>query len=85
MTTSNCALRTSDSHPSNDGSTIKIGHFLDDIKPSEIKVPSPEISNFWKKLNIASAKTNFRKQIHENELNFLETRKENEIFQKLLN
>ena len=42
--TSNSALKSSESKLFNAGSTIKIGHFLDDIESSEIKVPKPEIS-----------------------------------------
>ena len=36
--TSNSALKSSESMLFNAGSTIKIGHFLDDMNPSEIKV-----------------------------------------------
>ena len=42
--TSNSALKSSEFKLFNAGSTIKIGHFLDDIKSFEIKVPNPEIS-----------------------------------------
>ena len=58
---------TSDFRLSNDGSTIQNGHFFDDIKPFEIKVPNSENCKILKKSNFASTKLNFRKQIDNNE------------------
>ena len=66
MITSNNALKSSELELSNAGSTIKIRHFLDDIKPPEIKVSKPEISDFLRKSNFASTKFNFRKHNNEN-------------------
>ena len=40
------AFETSESQLSNDGSTIKIGQFFDDISPFEITVSNKEISDF---------------------------------------
>ena len=79
--TSNSALKSSESKLFNAGSTIKIGHFLDDIMSSEIKVSNPEISEFLKILIFASTKFTFRKQINENELNHLENGSEVKPYQ----
>ena len=49
--TSSSVLKTSESKLFNAGSTIKIGHFLDDMKSSEIKVPFPEISENLENVN----------------------------------
>ena len=70
--TSNNALKSSESQLSNAGSTIKIGHFFVDIKRFKIKVPNPEISEVLKKSKFASTKLNFRKQINEYSLNYLQ-------------
>ena len=85
MITSNTALKSSESQLSNAGSTIKIGHFLEDIKSSEIKVSKPEISEFFKKLNFASTNFKFRKQINNNYFNYLKLWSEFEAFQERTN
>ena len=51
MITSNTALKTSESELSNAGSTVKIGHFVDYIMSSEIKVSNPEISENLENVN----------------------------------
>ena len=61
MITSNSALKSSESKLFNAGSTIKIGHFLDDIKPPEIKVPNPEISEILENVNFCINKIHFSK------------------------
>ena len=71
------ALKSSESKLFNAGSTIKIGHFLDDINPSEIKV--------WKIAISASTKFTFRKQINENEFDHLENGTEFEPYQPSVN
>ena len=48
--TSSSVLQSSECQLSNAGLTTKIGRFLDDIKPSEIKVPNPEISGILEKV-----------------------------------
>ena len=62
--TSNTALKTLESELSNVESTTKIGRFLDDnvdIKPSEIKVPNPEISEILENLNFCINNIQFSK------------------------
>ena len=51
MITSNSALKSSEYELFNAGSTIKNGHFFADMKPFEIKVPNPEISEILKNVN----------------------------------
>ena len=59
--TSNSALKSSESQLSNAGSTVKIGHFLDDMKPSEIKAPKPEISEILEKVKFCINNFDFSK------------------------
>lgn len=58
VTTSMRALKSSESTLSNAGSSVKVGTFLDDVKPLEIKVSKPE---FLEMLNFASTKFAFSK------------------------
>ena len=82
---SNNALKSSESKLFNAGSTIKIRHFLDDIKSSEIKVEIQKFLTIWKVSIFASTKFTFRKQINENEIDHLENRTEIEPYQASVN
>ena len=61
MITSNSALKSSECELFNSGSTIKNGHFFADMKPSEIKVPNPEISEILEIVNFCINKIQFSK------------------------
>ena len=59
MMTLNSALKSSESQLSNAGSTVKIGHFLDYIMSSEIKVSNPEISEILENVNFLHQQNSF--------------------------
>ena len=61
MVTSKRALKISDSQPFDAEATIKIGHFFDDMKSFEIKVPIPEISENLDFVNFYINKFHFSK------------------------
>ena len=54
-------LKSSECELFNAGSTIKNGHFFADMKPSEIKVPNPEISEILENVKFCINKIHFSK------------------------